>query len=241
MLQNVVLLVRSFSLNARDMLPIIAVIAAFQYLVIQQPFEDVAGLLLGMVLVLVGLTLFIEGMSMSLFSLGESIVSALAYRANIWLLAAFAFCIGAGSTIAEPALISVTHEAAQAAFHGAGDAEIQRSAMLLRTACAMAVGIAVTVGMFFVVKGWPTVRLVLAGYGLSILVAYTNPTPMTAIALDAGASATSAINIPLISAMGVGLANMIKGRNPMLDGFGLVALCSVTPTLVLLIGARLLM
>ncbi len=241
MLQNLSLLLRTLATNARDMLPIIVVVAAFQYLVIQQPFADVRGLLLGALMVLVGLTLFIEGMSMSLFPLGESLVTALAYRANIWLLAAFAFCIGAGSTAAEPALIAVTTEAAKAAYSELGGDVVQRNALILRLACAVAVGLAVAIGTFFVVKGWSTARLVLGVYGIAMVVALSTGTPLTAIALDSGASATSAINIPLISAMGVGLASIIKGRSPLSDGFGLVALCSVMPIIVLLVGSHFLL
>ena len=118
---------------------------------------------------------------------------------------------------------------------------VQRNALILRLACAVAVGLAVAIGTFFVVKGWSTARLVLGVYGIAMVVALSTGTPLTAIALDSGASATSAINIPLISAMGVGLASIIKGRSPLSDGFGLVALCSVMPIIVLLVGSHFLL
>ncbi len=228
--------------NGLDMLPVIAIIAGFQYGVIGQPFsQSLPELLLGVLLILLGLTLFVEGLSMSLFPLGDSLIKALTYKGNIWLLVAFAFCVGTGSTIAEPALIAVTEEAAQAAFAHLGEIAIQRNAYIFRLSCGTAVGVALTTGMFFVIKGWSTGKLVLAGYLLATVLALITRSPLTAIALDAGAAATSAINIPIVSAMGVGMASLIKGRNPVLDGFGLVALCSVTPTLVLLVVGGLLL
>lgn len=228
--------------NGLDMLPVVAIIAGFQYGIIGQPFsQGLPELLLGVLLILVGLTLFVEGLSMSLFAIGDSLVKALTYKGNIWLLAAFAFCVGTGSTIAEPALIAVTNEAAQAAFASQGEPAVQRNAYVFRLSCGIAVGLALTTGMLFVVKGWSTGKLVLLGYLVATALAIVTRSPLTAIALDAGAAATSAINIPLISAMGVGMASLIKGRNPVLDGFGLVALCSVTPTVVLLVVGGVLL
>ena len=228
--------------NGLDMLPVIAIIVGFQYGVIGLPFsQSLPELLLGVLLILLGLTLFVEGLSMSLFPLGDSLVKALTYKGNIWLLATFAFCVGTGSTIAEPALIAVTDEAAQAAFAHLDETAVAANAFIFRLSCGIAVGVALTTGMFFVIKGWPTGKLVLAGYLLATALAVVTRSPLTAIALDAGAAATSAINIPIISAMGVGMASLIKGRNPVLDGFGLVALCSVTPTVVLLALGEILL
>jgi len=239
MASKLVLFLRLILSNGRDMLPVVIVVVAFQYLVIQQPFPDVARLVWGALLVLLGLTLFIRGLTMSLFPLGESLVSALAYRANIWLLLAFAFSIGFGSTVAEPALIAVTEEAARAAYTEAGPGMVAGAALLFRLGCALAVGLAVTVGSFCIVRGWPTVRLVLVSYALVAVIAVLTQQPLAGIAFDAGAAATSAINIPLISAMSMGLATMIRGRSPMVDGFGVVACCSVMPMLVLIIGTSL--
>lgn len=219
--------------NALDMLPVVLVIAAFQYLVLRQPLPNLADTLLGALLVLLGLTFFVQGLTMSLFPLSESIVRALAYRANIWLLMAFAFAVGFGSTFAEPALIAVTNEAAAVAFADTPQ-HLEQNALLLRYGCSIAVGLAVMIGCLRILKGWPAHWFVIGGYALTLLLAMTTPSPLTAIAFDAGAAATSAINIPVISAIGVALANMISGRNPMVDGFGMVALCSVMPMIVLL-------
>lgn len=223
--------------NVLDILPIVLVVAVFQYLVIRQPLPDLTSTLAGSLLVLLGLTLFVQGMTMSLFPLGESIVRTLAYRANLWLLLTFAFAVGFGSTVAEPALIAVTNEAAAAAFADSSAEQIRLNALLLRNACALAVGLAIMIGCIRIIKGWPGFWFVIGGYLLAVSLAALSNSPLTAIAFDAGAAATSAINIPLISTIGVSLASMISGRNPMVDGFGLVALCSVMPMIVILVSA----
>ena len=222
--------------NALDMLPIVLVIVVFQYLVLRQPLPNLVETLLGALLVLLGLTFFVQGLTMSLFPLSESIVRALAYRANVWLLMAFAFAIGFGSTFAEPALIAVTNEAAAVAFPDAGQG-LKHNALMLRYACAIAVGLAVMIGCLRIIKGWPAHWFVIGGYILTMALAYATQSPLTAIAFDAGAAATSAINIPVISAIGVALASMISGRSALVDGFGMVALCSVMPMLGLLLSS----
>ncbi len=220
------------------MLPVVLVIVVFQYLVLRQPLPNLAATLLGALLVLLGLTFFVQGLTMSLFPLGESIVRALAYRANVWLLMAFAFAVGFGSTFAEPALIAVTNEAAALAFPDV-DQGLERNALMLRYACSIAVGLAVMIGCLRILKGWPAHWFVIGGYLLTMALAFSTQSPLTAIAFDAGSAATSAINIPVISAIGVALASMISGRNAMVDGFGMVALCSVTPMIVLLLSSLL--
>lgn len=231
-MRNLALFVQLIGQNLRDMLPIMAVILVFQLLVIQEPFTNASRLLGGAILVLVGLSLFMRGMTMSLFPIGESLVGNLAERANLWLLLSFGFAIGFASTIAEPALIAVTQQVAEATVAGSDAAD---QALLLRLICSAAVGGAVMVGCVFIVRGWPVFRLVLAGYGLAAVLAMLGDHSLNAVAFDAGAAATSAINIPLISAIGWGLATLIRGRSPVVDGFGLVSLCSVAPALAVLV------
>lgn len=226
--------------NARAMLPIVLVIGAFQLLVIGQPLMTWLETLRGALFVLLGLTFFVQGMAMSLFPLGESLAESLLRRANLALLLFFAFAIGFGSTVAEPALIAVTREASAVAFAAQGDAVVARNALILRGACALAVGLAVMAGCIRILKGWAPAWLVLGGYGLAMLSALVSQSPLTAIALDAGAAATSAINIPLISALGIGMATMLKAREPLADGFGMVALCSVMPVLAIMFVAQFL-
>lgn len=235
MLPNVLILIRLVARNARDTLPLIATVVIFQYLVIRQPLPDVAHTLLGAALVIVGLTLFLEGLTMSLFPLGAAMMKSILERGQLGLLLLFAFGIGFGSTVAEPALITVTSQAAEVAYAQADSARIEQNALIFRVVCATAVGLAVVVGCLRIVRGWSASAFVVGGYGLVFLLAVATQSPLTAIAFDAGSAATSAINVPLISAMGVGLATLLKGRNPLVDGFGVVALCSVMPMLGLLL------
>jgi len=233
---QVLALLKELGRNLRDLLPVVCVVVLFQVLVIREPMLDVERRIGGAVCALVGLTLFVRGLGMSIFPLGNGMADWLARRGSLPLLLGFGFALGFGSTIAEPALAAVTDQAASA-LAGSGTAardasESARFSLFLRYTVAMAVGIAVAVGMLRVVKGWPITWFVLPGYALATLLALASPSPLSAIAFDAGAAATSAINIPLMLALGVGLAAMIHERNPLLDGFGLVALASLTPMLV---------
>lgn len=225
--------------NLRDLLPIIAVILLFQVFVIREPVLDIERRIGGAASALVGLTLFVRGLSMSIFPLGESMADWLARRGSLPLLLGFGFALGFGSTVAEPALAAVCDQAASAvAGSGAigNDAgALARFSQFLRYTVAMAVGVAIALGVLRVVKGWPVTWFVLPGYALATVLAVLNPGPLSAIAFDAGAAATSAINIPLMLALGIGLASIIRDRNPLLDGFGLVAMASLTPMVVVLI------
>ncbi|NJL50227.1 MAG: DUF1538 domain-containing protein [Blastochloris sp.] len=225
--------------NGRDLAPIILVVTFFQLVVVQEPVPDLEYKFVGLVFVLLGLTLFLAGLSMSLFPLGERLAEEFARRANLWLLLSFAFAIGFGSTVAEPALIAVAEQAA-AAMAGTGeDGETARVALILRLATSAAVGLAVVLSCIRIVRGWPALVPVLAVYGLALLLVVLAPTPMSGIAFDAGAAATSAINIPLIAALGIGLATVLEGRSPLADGFGAVALASAMPMVTILLGASL--
>lgn len=236
---QVLALLKELGRNFRDLLPIVCVVALFQVLVIREPMLDVERRIGGAVFALVGLTLFVRGLGMSIFPLGDGMADWLARRGSLLLLLGFGFALGFGSTIAEPALAAVADQAASAlAITGAaaGDAgEIARFSLFLRYTVAISVGIAVAVGVLRVVKGWPITWFVLPGYALATVLALASQSPLSAIAFDAGAAATSAINIPLMLALGVGLAAMIRGRNPLVDGFGLVALASLMPMVVVLI------
>jgi hypothetical protein len=233
-------LVRALARHAGDLLPIVMVVAFFQALVVGAPMPQVGDRLVGLVLVLFGLTLFVRGLAMSLFPLGDSLANALARRGSLPLLLVFAFALGFGSTAAEPALIAVTDQAAMAAA-GAGlvaddPQAMTRYAAILRYAAAAAVGVAVTLGALRILFGWSMAWLVLGGYAIAALIAVASDAPLSSVAFDSGAAATSAINIPLITALGVGLASVLRGRNPLVDGFGIVALSSLMPTLTILIG-----
>ncbi len=237
-------LVRVLIENLRDLAPLLLVVGFFYAVVLGTSPPEIGTMLAGLMLVLFGLTFFGRGLAMSLFPLGEGLADTFARRGNVLLLLAFAFAIGFGSTVAEPALLAVTMKAAMAAADAGlvagGEAGAARTALVLRYAAAAAVGLAVVLGCLRILIGWPVWWLLLGGYGLAALLALTRDTPLLGVAFDAGAAATSAINIPLIAALGIGLASAIGGRRPLADGFGLVALASLMPMLVVLLGSLLL-
>ncbi|MCU0983937.1 MAG: DUF1538 domain-containing protein [Acetobacteraceae bacterium] len=230
--------------NLRDLAPLLLVVGFFYAIVLGAPPPEIGTTLGGLVLVVVGLTFFVRGLSMSLFPLGEGLADTFARRGNVVLILSFAFAIGFGSTVAEPALLAVTRKAATAAAEAGliegGEAGAARVATLLRYAASAAVGIAVVLGCLRILLGWPVWWLLLGGYGAAAVLGLVRDTPLLGVAFDAGAAATSAINIPLIAALGIGLASAIAGRRPLADGFGVVALASLMPMLVVLLGALVL-
>lgn len=244
MLARIAALLRLILQTGRDIAPIVLVVVFFQAVIVRQPMPDLGEKIGGAILVLVGLTLFVRGLAMSLFPLGEGLADALARRGKLWLLLVFSFALGFGSTVAEPALAAVTAQAASAAaaagLVGGEPAEVDRYALLLRYAASAAVGLAVMIGALRIVKGWPLAWLVLGGYALAAVIAVATASPLAGTAFDAGAAATSAINIPLLAALGVGLASILRDRNPVVDGFGLAALASLMPMLTILIGTMVL-
>ena len=219
--------------SLRDLLPIILVIGFFQFAVLQQPIPNFGEIALGIVFVVIGLTLFVQGLNMGLFPIGETMAYAFASKGNIFWLLCFAFALGFGTTIAEPALIAVAQEAARVAADGgliAADKLSQNSyAQGLRYTVAVSVGIAIVVGVFRIVMGWPIQYLIVIGYLGVVIMTFFAPDEIIGIAYDSGGVTTSTITVPLVTALGVGLASSIKGRNPMVDGFGLIAFASLTP------------
>jgi len=222
----------------RDLAPIVLVIAFFQAVVLQQPFPNLGNVLVGLVCVVVGLALFIQGLESGLFPIGESIAEAFAHKGSATLLLAFAFCLGLGATVAEPALIAIAAEAAEvAAKAGAiADEDEARSsyAFNLRMVVATSVGFAIVLGVLRILKGWPIHRLIITGYVLVTILTVFAPDEIVGVAYDAGGVTTSTITVPLVTALGVGLATSIKGRDPMLDGFGLIAFACGMPVIFVL-------
>lgn len=217
----------------RDLAPIIIVVAFFQLVVLRQPIPNLHEILFGTLLVALGLTLFIRGLELGLFPIGESMAYAFARKGSVFWLMTFAFALGFGTTIAEPALIAVSNEAATVAANGGviTDTEIARNAYAngLRLTVALSVGFAIVIGVFRILKGWPIHYFIIAGYmGVVIMTAFA-PKEIVGIAYDSGGVTTSTITVPLVTALGVGLASSIKGRNPMIDGFGLIAFASLLP------------
>lgn len=225
--------------SLRDLGPIIAVVAFFQIVVLQQPFPDLPSILFGLVAVILGLTLFIRGLEIGLFPIGEAMAGAFARKGSIWWLLLFAFALGFGTTVAEPALIAVAGEAAnvKAAEGGLPQTDEARNsyALGLRYTVAVSVGAALVIGVLRILRGWPIHFLIIGGYVLIVIVTQFAPREIIGIAYDSGGVTTSTITVPLVTALGIGLSTVIKGRNPLVDGFGLIAFASLTPILFVLL------
>jgi len=219
--------------SVRDLAPIVLVIVFFQLVIIQQPLPNIGQLALGLLFVLLGLTFFIHGLEQGLFPIGESMAHAFARKGSVSWLLIFAFSLGFGTTVAEPALIAVAAEAANVAANGnmieASAQAMASYASGLRFTVAFSVGFAIVLGVLRILKGWPIQWLIIGGYILVVLMTTLAPVEIIGIAYDSGGVTTSTITVPLVTALGVGLASSISGRNPMIDGFGLIALASLTP------------
>ncbi len=244
MRETLIALSRALSSSLRDLLPIIGVITFFQAFVIRQPLPEIGGILVGLLFIIVGLTLFVEGLKMGLFPLGESLAGAFARKGSLFWLLVFAFALGFSTTIAEPALVAIAGEAAAvAALEGAiADDPAARDAyaLTLRIVVALAVGAAIILGVLRILLGWPLHYLIIGGYVLVMVMTGFAPVEYIGIAYDSGGVTTSTITVPLVTALGVGLAASIRGRNPVLDGFGLIAFASLTPMIFVLAYGMLL-
>jgi len=219
--------------SVRDLLPIILVIAFFQLVVLQQPIPNLGRILVGVGLVILGLTFFVRGLEQGLFPIGEAIAYGFARKGSVPWLLAFGFALGFGTTVAEPALIAVAEEASEVAAQ-AGVIErdpeaLEDYALGLRLTVAVSVGFAIALGVFRIVKGWPIQYLIIGGYIGVVIMTALAPQEIIGIAYDSGGVTTSTVTVPLVTALGVGLASSIRGRNPMVDGFGLIAFASLTP------------
>ena len=219
--------------SARDLAPIVLVITFFQYVILQQPLDNALGLFGGAIMVLLGLTLFVYGLELALFPIGESLAHALARKGSVFWLLTFSFLLGFGTTVAEPALTAVAKEAAQvAAAAGAiGDTDEARSRYVLglRITVALSVGTALLVGVLRILLGWSLPLLIICGYVMVIAMTAVAPPEIVGIAYDSGGVTTSTVTVPLVAALGVGMASSLSDRNPMTDGFGLIAFASLTP------------
>ena len=226
-------LIRPLLQSARDLAPIVIVIAFFQLMVLKQPLPNLGGLLFGLALVLFGLAFFVRGLDLGLFPLGEAMAYAFARKGSLFWLLCFAFALGFGTTAAEPALIAIADEAANVAANGGmiGDTVESRSqyAMGLRFTVAVSVGCAIVIGVWRILKGWPLHLMIACGYVLVVIMTAIAPPEIIGIAYDSGGVTTSTITVPLVTALGVGLASSLKGRSPLLDGFGLIAFASLLP------------
>ncbi|GJL78200.1 MAG: membrane protein [Nitrospinaceae bacterium] len=222
-----------------DILPLLAVIFFFQTFVIQKPFPHLEQTLLGIVFVVMGLFLFILGLENALFPMGEKIAAQFTQKGNVGWVILFGFLLGFSTTIAEPALTVIAKKAGRiVADSGAIVNDISTISSFvygLRLSVAFSVGLATALGVIRIIRGWPLVWFIVAGYGLIVIATLFAPKQIIGIAYDSGGITTSTVTVPLVTALGIGLSVSIRGRNPMIDGFGLIALASLTPILFVMI------
>ncbi len=206
----------------RDLLPIVIVILFFQLAILQTVPADWIPTSIGMVIVGVGLAIFLQGLEIGIFPVGEGLARDFAKSGSTMWILIFGFMIGFGTTIAEPALTVIAEKAA-AISSGRIDANT------LRYVVALSVGLAILLGVYRIIKGHPIHYYIIAGYIAVVTVTFAAPTEIIGLAYDLGGVTTSTVTVPLVAALGIGLASTIKGRNPVIDGFGLIAFASLTP------------
>lgn len=225
--------------TVRDVLPIIAILAFFQLVVLRRRVPQLKRVLVGFVYVIAGLALFLIGLQEALFPLGEAMARQLTDPAFVYGLEAgqqpgeviwwryywvflFAAAIGFSTTIAEPSLIAVALKADEAS----GGAI---KPWALRIAVAIGVALSIALGAFRIVTGTPLHFYMMAGYLIVIIQTFFAPKEIIPLAYDSGGVTTSTVTVPLVTALGLGLAATVEGRSPLLDGFGLIALASLFP------------
>lgn len=222
--------------TGKDVLPVLGLLVFFQLVVLKRPIPRPGRIIFGFGLVLVGLACFLGGLDLALFPVGRSMALQLADMAQSgssvswssygWIYL-FAFLIGFSTTIAEPSLIAVAHKA-QEASRGAV------SSLGLRIAVAVGVAIGISLGTFRIVSGTPLYLYIMAGYILVAIQTLLAPRMIIPLAYDSGGVTTSTVTVPLVAALGLGLASTVPGRSPVLDGFGLIAFASLFPIISVL-------
>jgi len=245
-------IVSTFFSTLGDVFPIVAIIFGMQYLVIRRPFPNLKKIIGGFFLVTIGLTLFLIGLEQALFPIGKLMATQLtdprfilgrgvdnleeAARLLQWYdyqwVYLFAFCVGFSTTIAEPALLAVAIKASEVS---GGAISIGG----LRAAVAIGVAIGITVGVFRIITGFPLYFFIVAGYLVVIVQTFYAPRMIIALAYDSGGVTTSTVTVPLVAALGLGLAGTVPGRSPLLDGFGLIAFASLFPIISVMAYAQI--
>ena len=238
-----VLLVSTFF----DILPIAIIIFGFQFLVIRKRVQNLKKVLIGMLYVLIGITFFLLGLEQALFPIGRSMaeqltnpeflqtvritVGELQWQDYYWVYI-FAFAIGAGTTIAEPALIAVAMKANEVSGGAIG-------VWGLRIAVAIGVAFGLALGSYRIVVGVPMHYFIIAGYVIVVIQTFFSPKLIVPLAYDSGGVTTSTVTVPLVAALGLGLAETVPGRSPLIDGFGLIAFASLCPIISVMAYAQL--
>ncbi|MBW6477426.1 MAG: DUF1538 domain-containing protein [Chromatiales bacterium] len=223
-------MLRDLLVMFRDVLPIILTVLLFQYAVIRRPIAHLPKVIFGFVLVIFGLYAFVLGLKMGLFPIGRSMAEQLIQLDQVLFLYLFAFCIGFATTMAEPALIAIGQKAEEAA-NG------RLSGTMIRILVAIGVAIGITIGVHRIIAGDPIHYYIMGGYTLVILLTWLAPKYIVALAFDLGGVTTSEVTVPLVTALGIGLATHIEGRNVLIDGFGLIAFASIFPIVTVMLYA----
>ena len=224
-----------------DVAPIAAILLLFQLAILRRPLPNPRKLIAGFICVLAGLALFLVGLEQALFPIGETMASQLASPDTLgdaasesapdwgdyWLVYAFAAAIGFATTVAEPSLIAVALKA-ETVSGGAV------RAWGLRTAVAVGVAVGVALGCFRIVTGTPLPWYIMVAYVIVIALTFRSVRTIVPLAYDSGGVTTSTVTVPVVAALGLGLAAGIPGRSPLIDGFGLIAFASVFPIMTVL-------
>ncbi|GEN26822.1 membrane protein [Halovibrio variabilis] len=224
-----------------DILPIAAIIFGFQYLVIRKPVKHLPQVMAGFLMVWVGLSFFLVGLEQALFPMGELMANQLTHHdflpsltegakrhwSDYYWVYLFAFAIGASTTIAEPSLIAVSLKAGEISGGTINP-------LMLRIAVALGMAFGITLGTWRIVMGWPLQWFVLVAYLLVIIQTLRSPRSIIPLAFDSGGVTTSTITVPIIAALGLGLAAEIPGRSPVMDGFGMIALACLFPIITVM-------
>ncbi len=224
----------------RDVAPIVLILIGFQVFVLRRPIPNLGRAIVGFVYVVIGLALFLVGLEEALFPLGKAMAEQLTAPEVIgagsaddadWsryvLVYAFAAAIGFSTTVAEPALIAVAMKASEVSGGGL-------RAWNLRIAVACGVAIGVAFGTLRIVNGLPLHYCIIVGYAIVIIQTAFAPRAIIPLAYDSGGVTTSTVTVPLVTALGLGLAMNIPGRSPLIDGFGLVSLASLFPMITVM-------
>jgi hypothetical protein len=233
---------KEFLLTCRDILPIILLFGFFQLVVLRQPVVNLRSILVGTIYVIIGLALFLLGLEKALFPLGKLMAGQLADPVflqgsqtgidladwtNYGWIYLFAALIGFATTIAEPSLIAIALKASEVSGGSI-------NAWGLRLTVAFGVAFGISLGTFRIVTGTPLYVFIMVGYSIVMLQTFFAPKTIIAIAYDSGGVTTSTVTVPIVAALGLGLAAMVPGRDPAIDGFGLIAFASLFPIITVL-------
>ena len=208
--------------SLRNLTPIVVVVAVFQFLVLQQVPDGLLSMIVGLGIVVLGVALFLQGLEMGIFPIGKSLADEFADKGSVPWLMTFGFFIGFSAVIAEPALIAVAEQAEQIS-------EGRIDPLVLRLLVATSVGAVIAFGVLRIILGLALHWMMIGGYLTVVMVTFFAPEEIVGLAYDSGGVTTNIVTVPLIAALGLGLAASIRGRNPLIDGFGLVALAVMVP------------